>query len=67
MPRNVHRGFVKLVGGASLRDFRVHGYGDGDEAGPIVRGNGSLLGNSHRHFSSIPLIPSWTDSNFIAR
>ena len=54
MPAHAQRGFVKLTAGASLRDFRIHGYGDGDEAGPIVRGNGSLLGNPH-HFSSISL------------
>ena len=46
MPANAHRGFVRLVGGASLRDFRIHGYGDGDEAGPVVRGSGSLLGGT---------------------
>lgn len=46
MPANARRGFVKLVGSASLRDFRIHGYGDGDEAGPVVRGSGSLLGGT---------------------
>jgi hypothetical protein len=42
MPAHAMRGFVKLVDGASLRDFRIHGYGDGDEGGPVVRGAGSL-------------------------
>ena len=42
MPAHVKRGFVKLVDGASLTDFRIHGYGDGDEGGPVVRGTGSL-------------------------
>lgn len=46
MPADAKRGFVKLVAGASLRDFRIHGYGDADEAGPIVRGSGSLLGGT---------------------
>ena len=46
MPAHARRGFVKLVGGASLRDFRIHGYGDGDEAGPIVRGSGNLEGGT---------------------
>lgn len=46
MPAHAARGFIKLVDGASLRDFRIHGYGDGDEGGPVVRGRGSLVGGT---------------------
>ena len=43
MPARVSRGFLKLVDGATLRDFRIEAYGDADEAGPIVRGVGNLI------------------------
>ena len=46
MPAHPLRGFLKLVGGATLRDFRIHAYGDGDEGGPIVRGQGNLVGGT---------------------
>ena len=34
-------GFVELANG-HLQTFRIHGYGDGDESCPVLRGNGSV-------------------------
>ena len=40
-PANPDCGFVKLANG-HLSVFRIHGYGDGDEGCPVLRGNGSV-------------------------